>query len=564
MFEWFSLLFSPTASPSVTQSLITILIAIGTGILLGRLKIGNISLGVSAVMFTGLLLGHWGYRIDEKILHFVRDLGLMLFVYAIGIQVGPAFFSSFKKEGLRMNSLALLTVVLGGFIAYLIFKNSHLGVENTVGLMSGSVTNTPGLGAAKSTLQEIYNQIPTKKIIDPAIAYAITYPMGVFGIIIVIILSKMLLRIDPIKEMRRFRLQTIHSEESIVHKKCRVFNEEIIGKSIYSILKEIDCEKIVISRLKHSGSETVNSPTLDTKLQFRDVLMVVGKEKNVDLFIQKVGRISTDAFIESETGIVTKNIFVTKSSATHKKLIELDLYNKYDLKVTRVFRSGKEILARPSLELFYGDKLRVVGTQEAIQEVSELIGNSEKKLIEPDFLSLFGGLLIGIILGSLPIFIPSLPIPIKLGFAGGPLIAALFISRYGGISFVHSYINVGAVYFMKDLGICLFFAAVGVHAGADFYANFIEYNGWMIIYYGMYITFIPLIILIFIARVFMKMNFLLLAGLMSGTYTDPAALSFSTNYLDSDVPIQSYATVYPLVTIARIFVAQFLIILLST
>lgn len=564
MFEWFSLLFSPTASPSVTQSLITILIAIGTGILLGRLKIGNISLGVSAVMFTGLLLGHWGYRIDEKILHFVRDLGLMLFVYAIGIQVGPAFFSSFKKEGLRMNSLALLTVVLGGFIAYLIFKNSHLGVENTVGLMSGSVTNTPGLGAAKSTLQEIYNQIPTKKIIDPAIAYAITYPMGVFGIIIVIILSKMLLRIDPIKEMRRFRLQTIHSEESIVHKKCRVFNEEIIGKSIYSILKEIDCEKIVISRLKHSGSETVNSPTLDTKLQFRDVLMVVGKEKNVDLFIQKVGRISTDAFIESETGIVTKNIFVTKSSATHKKLIELDLYNKYDLKVTRVFRSGKEILARPSLELFYGDKLRVVGTQEAIQEVSELIGNSEKKLIEPDFLSLFGGLLIGIILGSLPIFIPSLPIPIKLGFAGGPLIAALFISRYGGISFVHSYINVGAVYFMKDLGICLFFAAVGVHAGADFYANFIEYNGWMIIYYGMYITFIPLIILIFIARVFMKMNFLLLAGLLSGTYTDPAALSFSTNYLDSDVPIQSYATVYPLVTIARIFVAQFLIILLST
>jgi len=564
MFEWFSLLFSPTASPSVTQSLITILIAIGTGILLGRIKIGNISLGVSAVMFTGLLLGHWGYRIDEKILHFVRDLGLMLFVYAIGIQVGPAFFSSFKKEGLRMNSLALLTVVLGGFIAYLIFKNSHLGVENTVGLMSGSVTNTPGLGAAKSTLQEIYNQIPNKKIIDPAIAYAITYPMGVFGIIIVIILSKMLLKIDPIKEMRRFRLQTIHSEESIVHKKCRVFNEEIIGKSIYSILKEIDCEKIVISRLKHSGSETVNSPTLDTKLQFRDVLMVVGIEKNVDLFIQKVGRISTDAFIESETGIVTKNIFVTKPSATHKKLIELDLYNKYDLKVTRVFRSGKEILARPSLELFYGDKLRVVGTQEAIQEVSELIGNSEKKLIEPDFLSLFGGLLIGIILGSLPIFIPSLPIPIKLGFAGGPLIAALFISRYGGISFVHSYINVGAVYFMKDLGICLFFAAVGVHAGADFYANFIEYNGWMIIYYGMYITFIPLIILIFIARVFMKMNFLLLAGLMSGTYTDPAALSFSTNYLDSDVPIQSYATVYPLVTIARIFVAQFLIILLST
>ena len=246
-----------------------------------------------------------------------------------------------------------------------------------------------------------------------------------------------------------------------------------------------------------------------------------------------------------------------------KLLSELDLYNTFDLKVTRVFRAGREILPRPSLELFYGDKLRVIGSEEAIETVEKIIGNSEKKLLEPDFLSLFGGLLLGVILGSIPIVIPSLPVPIKLGFAAGPLIVALLISRYGGISFIHSYINTGATYFMKDFGICLFFAAVGIHAGDGFYDNFIQYNGWMWLLYGCAITFIPLFLMVIIGRFVMKINFLQLVGIMSGSYTDPAALSFSTNYLDSDIPIQTYAQVYPLVTIFRIFVARLLILFFS-
>jgi putative transport protein len=214
--------------------------------------------------------------------------------------------------------------------------------------------------------------------------------------------------------------------------------------------------------------------------------------------------------------------------------------------------------------LFYGDKLRIVGTKEAIDEIEKVIGNSEKKLLEPDFLSIFGGLLVGIILGSIPFFIPSLPVPLKLGFAAGPLIAALLISRYGGIGVIHSYINSGAIHFMKDLGICMFFAAVGVYAGEGFSENFAQYNGWLMIYYGMFITFIPLIAMVLVAKIFMKLNFLQLAGVMSGSYTDPAALAFSTTYLNSDVPIQSYATVYPLVTITRIFVAQLLILLFAS
>lgn len=562
MFEWLKTLLFPTEDPTVIQSLVTIMLAIGTGVFFGRLKLGKITFGVSAVMFTGLLLGHFGYRINEEIFDFIRDFGLILFVYGIGIQVGPSFFSSFKNEGLKFNILAVSTVLMGGLITFVLFKFTGVSIENLVGIMSGAVTNTPGLGAAKNTIVELKNQFPDKTFADPTVGYAITYPLGVFGIIGIIILSKTLLKIHPDVEMRKFRMNKINREEPLIHKKMRVTNPTYFGLPLDEVIKNIGYE-IVVSRLKHSGELSVFSPTLDTELQDRDVLMIVGKEAEINDFIKKVGRPSTDSFIESDSDLNKKNIFVTKPSAIHKKLSDLDLYNTYDLKVTRVFRAGKEMIPRPSLELFYGDILRVIGTDQGIQEAEKIIGNQEKKLIEPDFLSLFGGLLIGIIVGSIPIMIPGLPIPLKLGFAAGPLIVALLISRYGGISFIHSYINNGAIHFMKDLGICLFFAAVGVHAGEGFYENFIKFNGWLWLLYGSAITFIPLIIMVIIGRFVLKINFLQLVGIMSGSYTDPAALSFSTNYLDNDIPIQSYAQVYPLVTIARIFTASLLILLLG-
>ena len=560
MFDWFNTLFSPNPHPDITQSLIVLLIAISVGFFVGKIRIGSISLGVAAVMFVGLFLGHYGFRMDESILVFVRDFGLILFVYGIGIQVGPSFFSSFKKDGLLFNLLAVGTVLLGGLITYFIHVITKIDIENAVGLMSGSVTNTPGLGAAKSTLQEIQNKFPSKVFSDPTIAYAITYPLGVIGIITTIVLSKLVLKINFAKELFICNDSTDKSEV-IIHEKCRVTNSAIFGKSIYEIFKEFDIHNIIISRLKNSGSQVVYSPSLDTKIHEKDVIMVVGAPKNVEQFIKRIGKVSTDLFIESEHDVVTKNIFVTKKSSTHKTLAELDLYNKFNLKVTRVFRSGMELLAQPNLRLNYGDRLKIVGNKEAISEVEKIIGNSEKRLLEPDFLSLFGGLIIGIIIGSIPIFIPSLPVPLKLGFAAGPLLTALVISRYGGIGVIHSYINNGAVHFMKDLGICLFFAAVGIHAGASFYENFIKFNGWLWIYYGCYITLIPLVILVLIGRFVFKLNFFQLVGIMSGAYTDPAALAFSTKYLDSDIPMQAYATVYPMVTIFRIFIAQLLILL---
>lgn len=562
MFDWLKTLLFPIENPTVIQSLITIMLAIGTGVFVGRLKLGKISFGVSAVMFTGLLLGHYGYRINEEIFDFIRDFGLILFVYGIGLQVGPSFFSSFKNEGLKFNILAVSTVLFGGLITFILFKFTGLSIENLVGIMSGSVTNTPGLGAAKNTIAELKTQFPDKNFADPTIGYAITYPLGVFGIIGTIILAKILLKINPDVEMRKFRMTKINREEPLIHKKMRITNPDYIGKSINDVIKESGSE-IVVSRIKHSGEVSVFSPTLDKHLRDRDVLMIVGKEEDLNEFIKKTGRPSTDSFIESDSDLTKRNIFVTKSKSVHKKLSELDLYNTYDLKVTRVFRAGKEMIPRPSLELFYGDILRVIGTEEAVKEAEKIIGNQEKKLLEPDFLSLFGGLLIGIIIGSIPIMVPGLPIPLKLGFAAGPLIVALLVSRYGGISFIHSYINNGATYFMKDLGICLFFAAVGIHAGEGFYDNFIKFNGWKFLLYGSAITFIPLIFMVIVGRFFMKLNFLQLVGIMSGSYTDPAALSFSTNYLDNDIPIQSYAQVYPLVTIFRIFTASLLILLLG-
>lgn len=563
MFESIKNLLSPTHTPDVAQSLVVVLVAISLGIFIGRLRIKGVSLGISAVMFSGLLLGHYGYTLDEPTLRFLREFGLILFVYGIGIQVGPSFFSSLKKEGLKFNILSVSTAILSGLITFAIYKYSGQSIENTVGLMSGAVTNTPGLGAAKSTLLELKGHFANREFSDPAIPYAIAYPFGVLGIIVVIIISQKLFKIDIEQENDTFEKKAKEKLHAPLHQKCRVTKEQAFGKSLREILALFGDESVIFSRVKHSGSSVVFSPSLDTTIQERDVLMVVGHKENVEKVVDFLGRKSTDTMVESEEDIQTKTLIVTKKETIHKTLAELDFYNRYDLKVTRIYRSGMELLAKPSLELFFGDKLVVVGNKWAMQQAEKLIGNSEKKLLEPDFLSLFGGLILGILVGSIPLFVPSFPVPVKLGFAAGPLLVALLLSRYGGVGVIHTYINHGAIYFMKDLGICLFFATVGIHAGHGFYENFVKFNGWTWIAYGSIITVVPLLLMLLVGRFIMKINYLQLVGLMSGTYTDPAALSFSNSYFNSDIPTQAYASVYPLVTITRILLAQLLILMFA-
>ncbi len=557
--NWLKNIVLPTEHPGVASSLVAIFMVMAIGILIGKLKVKKISLGISGVMFAGILSGNLGYRLDEHVIEFLRDMGLILFVYAVGMQVGPSFFSSFKKDGLRYNALAIGTVLGGGAITLLIFFLTNIGMDNLVGMMSGAVTNTPGLGAAKAALGEISGRVPYKIFSDPANAYAITYPFGVLGLIIVMVLSKYLFKININEEVKAFEegIRRDHPTPRVV--KCRITNPSFYNKTINEFNRLIH-NKVIVTRIKHSGSLAVESPHQSDFLCERDVLMLVGLPEDVELAVALLGRVSTDKFIESDDHTTSKTFIVTSNKAIHKTIEEMNLEETIGVHATRVYRSGLEMLATPSLILHYGDKIRVVGDEKSLEQMSGLVGNSVKHLQEPQLLSIFLGIVLGVVMGSIPLLLPGLAAPVKLGMAAGPLLVALVISRYGGISNIHSYLNESAIQFMKDFGICLFFAVVGIHAGESFYATFVSFNGWLWVGYGLTITIVPLLLMIMIGRWVLKINFMPLLGMMAGTYTDPAALAFSASYYKSDLPTQAYATVYPLVTIMRILVAQLLVL----
>jgi putative transport protein len=556
--QWLQNLFTPVASPGVGASLITLFLVMAIGITIGKIKIGKISLGISGIMFAGILAGHLGYRLDVHVTEFLRDFGLILFVYAVGMQVGPSFFSSFKKDGIRYNALAISTVLGAGITTIILFKVTGYGMDNLVGLMSGAVTNTPGLGAAKATLKEIGEHSSTI-FDDPANAYAISYPFGVLGLILVIVISKKIMGINLDQEINNFEIK-IHEQYPNPHVvKCRISHPDLIGKTI-SDFQVLTNNKVIVSRIKHSGSTIVESPHHDMVLSDRDVLMLVGLPDDVNKAVVMAGRISSDKFIETKEGRSSKVFLITKKNVANKTIKQLELEDSIGVQATRVYRAGLEMLAVPSLVLHYGDRIKVVGDEQSLERMTELVGNSAKKLQEPQLLSIFIGVVLGVLLGSIPLLLPGLSAPVKLGMAAGPLLVALLISRYGGIHQIHSYLNQSAILFMKEFGICLFFAVVGIHAGESFYATFVKYNGWIWMGYGLCITIIPLVFMIIIGRYIMKINFIPLLGMMAGTYTDPAALAFATSHYKTDLPTQSYATVYPLVTITRILVAQLLVL----
>ena len=530
-----------------------------TGIALGKIRFRKISLGIAGVLFTGILAGHFGYRIDLKTLDFLRDAGLILFVYAVGMQVGPSFFSSFKKDGLLFNTLAIGTILSGALTTILLYKFTSTGMDNMVGIMSGAVTNTPGLGAAKAALHDVASKRPNLVMNDPANAYAITYPFGVLGVILLMLAAKSLFKIDIKNEIDRFEQGIKISYPTPGSGKCRVTSPMFIGKAIEFFLEQSQLP-VIISRLKHSGSTIVESPSNNTILKERDVLMLVGLPDDVNKAIAMLGYRSSDLFIESQEKTLTKSFLVTHNNAIQKSIEQLNLEDNYGSRITRVYRSGLELLATPSLVLHYGDKVRVVGDQLSLEKIAKLLGNSEKRLTEPQLLSIFLGVVLGIGIGSIPLLLPGLSAPVKLGLAAGPLLVALVISRYGGIATIHSFLNQSAMLFMKDFGICLFFAAVGLHAGESFYTTFVTFNGGIWVLYGICITVIPLLLLVLVARLMFRMNYLPLLGLIAGTYTDPAALAFSASYFKSDLPTQAYATVYPMATIMRILVAQLLVL----
>jgi putative transport protein len=557
--QWLQTLILPSDDPSIASTLILIFMVMFLGSLLGKIKIKKVSLGISGIVFSGIFLGHIGYRIEPNAYEFLRDFGLILFVYAIGMQVGPAFFTRLKNDGILYNGLAIGTVFLGGLTTLAIFYFSESSIDNMVGIMSGAVTNTPGLGAAKVALNDLHKHYPEKIFTDPTNAYAVTYPFGVLGIILLMIVLGKVFKINIHKEIKLFQEEIQRKHPAPDSAKCRVTNENYIGQTLGQFLKTNGLN-LIVTRIKHSGSNLVESPEDEYVLQTRDVLMLVGLPSELEKAIELLGYQSTDTFIEAQEQTQSKTFYVSKSESVQKTIGQLNLSAQYHVKVSRVFRSGITLLAHPDLVLHYGDRVRVVGSENNLKQIEKLLGNSEKKLQEPQLLSIFVGIILGILVGSIPFIMPGLSVPVKLGMAAGPLLIAIVISRFGGIKSLHSFLQQSAMQFMKDFGISLFFAAIGIHAGESFYHTFITYHGWVWVAYGLLITFIPIICMILVARFVFKLNFLPILGLISGAYTDPAALDFSISYYRSEFPLQAYATVYPLVTIMRIVVAQLLVL----
>lgn len=557
-----ALLLPHTSEASVAQSWIIIFLVIGLGLLLGKIKWQGISLGISAIMFSWILFWHLGYHINPELSEFLKDFGLILFVYAIGIQVGPYFFSSFKNEWLTFNILAVSTVLVWGWLTILLQYFSGIGVDNFVGIMSGAVTNTPGLWAAKSVLADIARASQTV-FSDPTNAYALSYPFGVLWVIILMIVGKKVMKIDLKKEQENYFLEVEKNYPSPARVACRITNPNIFEKSVKEITTIIGHQNIHITRVKKSGTTDVTVPTSDTILHERDVVMIVWPQEAVSYAVHLLGRVSSDTVISSDTVTThNKQFLLTNKELAFHSLSQLKIQDIYNVRITRIRRAEVEFLANAATVLMVGDKITVVGNDKDLDLFEVYVGNQEKKLNEPELITIAIGIILGIILWSLPITIYGLSYPLKLGMAAGPLLVALLISRYSAFFKISPYMHKSALLVLKDMGIALFFATVGLKAWSTFYSTLVE-NNWLVwIGYGLLITILPLLGMMLYGYYVKKINFLQLVWLMAASYTDPAALSFSASYFKSDIPNQSYATVYPLVTIMRIIVAQLVILFL--
>ena len=549
----------------VAHTILLLAFVIGVGIYLGRFKVKGVSLGSTWILFVGILVSHFGFRADSEILHFVKEFGLILFVFSIGLQVGPGFFHSFKSGGVKMNLLAAMNILLAVAVTWAISATTGEDLRTMVGVMSGAVTNTPGLGAAQQTFVDV----ASAGGLDPveasraasglASGYAVAYPIGVIGVIGVILLFKAIFKIEPSKELADLQA---HEDNAGQARRMHVAveNPAIFGKKLYDILHEFNAD-FVVSRIM-KGNEII-FPTGDTVLNEGDKVLIVTSQEEVDkiriLFGQEVPMHVSD-WVEKDHNLVTRRLSVTKSSLTGKKLKDLHFRGVYGVSVTRVIRSGVELVARPDLYIQMGDALICVGTEEHIDRLAEKVGNSSSSLDKPNLVPIFLGIVVGIIFGSLPIRFPGIPQAIKLGLAGGPLIIAILLGHFGPKYKVTTYTTMSANLMVREIGISLFLAAVGLGAGENFVSSVVNGGYWWILY-GALITIIPLSITFIVARALCHLNFYQICGLISGSTTNPPVLAFAQGMYGSDYTSVNYATVYPLSMFLRVLVAQLLILI---
>ena len=555
--DWLNSLL--TDENSIAHIMLLYAFVVAIGVLLGKIKFFGVSLGVTFVLFAGIVCGHFGFTGNTQILNFVQDFGLILFVFCIGLQVGPSFFTSFKKGGVSMNVIAVGVVLLNIAVAVGLYYalGGRIELPMMVGILCGAVTNTPGLGAANEALSQFSYDGP-----QIAMGYACAYPLGVLGIIGSIILVRLLCRINLKNEEEDIAQQEAadpHLTPHMMHIEVR--NDALNGKTLFQV-KNFIGRDFVISRILQNGHVTI--PSKDTIFHVGDQMYVVCAEDDAEAIIAFIGpKIKVD-WEKQDMPMVSRRILVTQSKMNGKRLGELHLRTIYGVNITRVNRSGMDIFASYNLTLQVGDRVMVVGPQDAVDRVANLMGNSLKRLDHPNIVTIFVGIFLGILFGSLPIAFPGIPTPVKLGLAGGPLIVAILIGRFGYKLRLVTYTTMSANLMLREIGIALFLASVGIKAGANFVQTVVEGDGLLYVGCGFLITVIPLLVMGVIARMRYKMNYFMLMGLMAGSTTDPPALAYANQTANNNAPAVGYSTVYPVTMFLRILTAQLLILILAS
>lgn len=556
--DWLINLF--TTTDSVAHIVLLYAIVIAVGVYLGKIKIGGISIGVTFVLFAGTAAGHIGFTAPTNILSFLQEFGLILFVFMIGLQVGPGFLESFRKGGITLNLLSTVMVVLNVIVMfacyYIFFDTSDpKNLPMMVGTLYGAVTNTPGLGAANETLYSIFDKGEVPQI---ASGYACAYPLGVLGIIGATIAIKYIFGIKLEKEEEELAKEEEDNDDVKPHfMDLEVTNLYLEGKTLAQVHNFLNRD-FVCSRILHDGH--VSIPNGSTIFHIGDKLFVVCAENDAEAIIAFIGPTINVDWKKQDEPMVSKRILVTRSSINGKTLGQTHFSSAYGVNVTRVTRQGMDLFAVPSLSLQVGDRIMVVGPEDAVNRVAAVMGNSIKRLDAPNIATIFVGVFIGILFGSIPVAIPGIPVPIKLGIAGGPLIIAILIGRYGYKVHLVTYTTTSANMMLREIGLMLFLASVGIKAGDGFLETVIQGDGVKYVYTGFLITIIPILIIGIIARKKYKFNYFTIMGMIAGTYTDPPALAYANSICSKEAPSIGYSTVYPLSMFLRIFTAQIIVL----
>ena len=544
----------------VAHSVMILSLVISLGLLLGKIKVANISLGLTWVLFVGITFGYFCFNLDEHLLHFLKEFGLILFVYSLGLQVGPSFFSSFGKGGLRLNMLAISTIAISIVVTIILFYTTGTPITTMAGILSGAVTNTPGLGAAQQANSDLNG------IDDPSIAasYAAAYPIGVIGAILIFLLLKYILRIHTGKEEEAAKRGLGATEELTVRPfSVCVKNEQIVGRTVRQIA-EISQRDFVISRMLVDGAasptDVINGSTV---LNLNDKLLITAAPRDIEAIIACLGEPTTVDWEKCDKGHISRRILITRPEINGKTLAQLRIRSLFGANITHVYRSGVELVAAPHLQLQMGDKVTVVGSELAISHTEKRLGNSIKRLNIPNLIPIFLGIAIGCLVANIPFYLPGIQAPLKLGLTGGPLVVAILIGFLGPKFHLITYNTISSNLMIREIGLCIFLACVGLGTGKEFIDTVFNGNGLAMVGYGAIITMLPLLIGGLIGRYAFHLNYYTLIGVLAGANTNPPALRYANDLTASDSPAVAYSTVYPFAMFLRIITIQILILTLG-